>query len=137
MSDWNCCDCDTCLEDCECECHIESTKQFLAQSQQSDTMTRVAKYLDDVESMLARKNVKYKDSCYHPKRIFSKESPIEQLKVRIDDKLSRITDLGDDPFMDLFRVMLRVIDGHVDDEDTVMDLIGYLVLLACAPKEER
>ena len=45
---------------------------------------------------------------------------MEQLKVRTDDKLSRIA------------------NGHGDDldEDTVMDLIGYLVLLRVAQKNE-
>lgn len=66
--------------------------------------------LDEIEAMLVKKNVAYGDSALNPVRIFSKADPMEQLKVRIDDKLSRI---------------LR--GGH-DGEDVIQDLIGYLVM---------
>ena len=62
--------------------------------------------------MLIEKNRKYGDSALNPARIFSKASNIEQLKVRLDDKLSRIKNAQDD-----------------EDEDVIADLIGYLVLL--------
>lgn len=65
--------------------------------------------------MLIEKNRKYGDSALNPARIFSKASNIEQIKVRIDDKLNRIKNAQDD-----------------EDEDVVMDLIGYLVLLKIA-----
>ena len=65
--------------------------------------------------LLIEKNRKYGDSALNPARIFSKASNIEQLKVRLDDKLSRIKNAQDD-----------------EDEDVVMDLIGYLVLLKIA-----
>jgi hypothetical protein len=44
-------------------------------------------------------------------RIFSKSTPEEALLIRIDDKLSRIA------------------RGQDAGEDTILDLIGYLVLL--------
>ena len=66
-------------------------------------------------SMLVTKNRKYGDSALNPVRIFSKASNIEQLKVRLDDKLSRIKNAQDD-----------------EDEDVIADLIGYLVLLTIA-----
>lgn len=66
-------------------------------------------------SMLIEKNRKYGDSALNPARIFSKASNIEQLKVRLDDKLSRIKNAQDD-----------------EDEDVIADLIGYLVLLTIA-----
>jgi hypothetical protein len=57
----------------------------------------------------------YGDSALNPIRLFSGSDPVEQLKVRIDDKLSRVR------------------AGHIDeDEDVVGDLIGYLVLLKIA-----
>ena len=62
--------------------------------------------------MLIEKNRKYGDSALNPARIFSKASNTEQLKVRLDDKLSRIKNAQDD-----------------EDEDVIADLIGYLVLL--------
>lgn len=65
--------------------------------------------------LLIEKNRKYGDSALNPARIFSKASNIEQIKVRIDDKLSRIKNAQDD-----------------EDEDVIADLIGYLVLLTIA-----
>jgi hypothetical protein len=73
---------------------------------------RVGKVLDTIEGMLIDKNRKYGDSALNPVRIFSKASPVEQIRVRIDDKLSRVA------------------SGQLDDEEDVIDdLIGYLVLL--------
>lgn len=69
-----------------------------------------------IKGMLLDKNAKYGDSALSPRRIFSRADHLEQLKVRIDDKLSRIATMGQDDA----------------DEDTVGDLIGYLVLLRVA-----
>jgi hypothetical protein len=71
--------------------------------------------LGELFTLLVEKNRKYGDSALNPKRIFSKASTIEQLKVRIDDKLSRMANRQDD-----------------DDEDPEWDLMGYLVLLRIA-----
>lgn len=70
---------------------------------------------DNIKNMLLQKNKKYGNSALEPKRIFSKASKIEQIKVRIDDKLSRIAN-----------------QNLEDDEDVVQDLIGYLILLRIA-----
>ena len=68
-----------------------------------------------IEELLLEKNRAYGNSALDPVRIFSKADPVEQLRVRIDDKLSRIA------------------RGHdYADEDTILDLIGYLVLLKIA-----
>jgi hypothetical protein len=72
---------------------------------------------DGIRDMLIQKNLKYNDSATSPKRIFSAASSIEQLLVRIDDKLSRIEQLGWD---------------SKGSEDTLSDLIGYLILLKIA-----
>lgn len=74
---------------------------------------------DSVKKLLLEKNAKYGNSAVQPKRIFSKQNSIEQIKVRIDDKLSRIQNMGLDDF---------------SDEDTVKDLIGYLILLKVSQK---
>jgi hypothetical protein len=66
--------------------------------------------------LLLRKNRAYGDSALNPMRVFSKANPVEQLLVRIDDKLSRISRTG----------------LGIDGEDTLSDLIGYLVLLKIA-----
>lgn len=68
-----------------------------------------------VNDMLEKKNRKYGDSALNPKRIFSRASTVEQIKVRLDDKLSRLA------------------SGQADeDEDVLMDLLGYLVLFRIA-----
>lgn len=71
--------------------------------------------LRTVETTLNEKNRKYGDSALNPKRLFSKASIVEQIKVRIDDKLSRLSNQEAD-----------------EDEDVVLDLMGYLVLLRIA-----
>lgn len=75
---------------------------------------------NSIKAMLLDKNARYGDSAMHPRRIFSRADHLEQLKVRIDDKLSRIATMGPDS----------------EDEDTTGDLIGYLMLLriACRPE---
>ena len=70
--------------------------------------------MDEIRVMLLAKNEQYGDSALSPTRIFSKASADEQIKVRIDDKLSRLM-LGN--------------DSMESDEDVIKDLIGYLVLL--------
>jgi hypothetical protein len=65
--------------------------------------------------MLQEKNFAYGDSALDPVRIFSKANAIEQLLVRIDDKLSRFARGSEYPG-----------DNDIDD------LIGYLVLLKIA-----
>lgn len=62
--------------------------------------------------MLVAKNKKYGNSALEPLRIFSKASPEEQIFVRLDDKISR----------------LRAATPG-EDEDVVLDLLGYLILL--------
>jgi hypothetical protein len=67
---------------------------------------------DQIRDMLIAKNKSYGNSALDPIRVFSKADAREQLLVRIDDKLSRIqrgTDFAGD--------------------DTINDLIGYLILL--------
>lgn len=73
-----------------------------------------------LEALLHEKNAAYGNSALDPVRIFSKASPVEQLLVRIDDKLSRIT-RGD--------------FAKVSEEDlktVTKDLLGYLILLRVA-----
>ncbi|ALJ19505.1 hypothetical protein AOA12_06125 [Microbacterium sp. No. 7] len=69
--------------------------------------------------MLIEKNAAYGDSALDPVRIFSKAPADEQIRVRIDDKLSRLARGSEYP-----------------GDDTVMDLIGYLVLLIIARDQE-
>ena len=71
--------------------------------------------VNNITKMLVEKNRKYGNSALKPQRIFSKVSAVEQIKVRIDDKLSRMKNQQND-----------------EDEDVISDLIGYLILLKIA-----
>ncbi len=74
--------------------------------------------LAEIETMLLSKNKAYGNSALEPVRIFSKADGIEQLKVRLDDKLSRL------------------MRGEAAGEDVELDLIGYLLLLRVARGSE-
>lgn len=82
-----------------------------------DTQRQIIQICDSIKNLLLDKNRKYGDSALNPSRIFSKTNAIEQLYVRIDDKLSRIS---------------RGAGLAATDEDVINDLIGYLVLLKIA-----
>lgn len=80
----------------------------------------LADMCDRIKEMLLEKNRKYGDSALHPVRVFSKADPLEQLKVRMDDKLSRLRNQQPD-----------------EDEDVVLDLVGYLILYLVARQEAQ
>lgn len=69
--------------------------------------------------MLIEKNRKYGDAALNPQRIFSKAPASEMIKVRMDDKISRIKAAQTD-----------------EDEDPYWDLMGYLVLHRIAKQRE-
>ena len=66
----------------------------------------------EIGKFIIEKNRKYGNSAIQPTRIFSKASDEEQIMVRLDDKLSRLQSGQCD-----------------DDEDVILDIIGYLILL--------
>jgi hypothetical protein len=72
----------------------------------------------DIAVFLCEKNISYGDSALNPIRAFSKASPVEQILVRIDDKISR---------------KIRGSNYEGDDND-LQDLLGYLVLYEVAKK---
>ena len=86
---------------------------------QNQSQAEIAAFCDEVKELLLEKNRKYGDSALNPVRIFSKASTVEQLYVRLDDKLSRIRNMQAD-----------------DDEDVILDAIGYLVLLKVAQRRQ-
>jgi len=65
----------------------------------------------DLAVFLSQKNISYGNSFLEPVKIFSKSDPLEQIKVRIDDKLNRL--MHGESF---------------DGDDDIKDLLGYLVL---------
>lgn len=74
----------------------------------------------ELATFLLAKNAAYGDSALAPVRVFSRADPVEQLRVRLDDKLSRLA------------------RGHEHGaDDTVLDLLGYLVLLRIAQRRAR
>lgn len=87
----------------------------------NEFISALDRVLVEIRSTLIVKNAKYGDSAFHPKRVFSNADPIEQLNVRIDDKLSRIEQQK--------KMKLN------DDEDAELDLTGYLILKRMAKKK--
>lgn len=89
-----------------------------AEARRVEVREAIARECDDVKHLLLAKNDAYGNSALDPVRVFSKASPVEQLLVRIDDKLSRIA------------------RGSEVGEDVTRDLLGYLVLLRIALRRE-
>tara|TARA_Y100001937_G_scaffold49962_1_gene69560 strand:- start:853 stop:1233 length:381 start_codon:yes stop_codon:yes gene_type:complete len=86
-----------------------------------DTEQLIEEMCESMKDLLIQKNRDYGDSATNPSSVFSSGSPIDSLCARIDDKLMRIQNKG------------------INDktEDTVSDLIGYLILLKVAMHKER
>jgi len=86
----------------------------------SESVKDIIEECEAIKDLLIAKNKAYGNSAFNPIRVFSRASTIEQLAVRIDDKLSRIA---------------RGKDTDIVPEDTVKDLIGYLVLYSIQKKK--
>lgn len=87
----------------------------------SNTREKIIATCAEIEALLLAKNAAYGDSALQPVRVFSRADPAEQIRVRIDDKLSRLARGNALPDESL--------------RDTLDDLIGYLVLLRIALSE--
>lgn len=85
-----------------------------------ETEDQIGRVMREISDMLIAKNRAYGDSALDPVRVFSKSDAIEQIYVRIDDKLSRVK------------------RGHeYPGDDTIFDLVGYLVLLLIAKERDE
>lgn len=84
------------------------------------TVEDIRRVVNRLGNLLIEKNERYGDSALDPIRLFSRSDALEQLRVRIDDKLSRV-----------------VRGKGLEDEDVLIDLIGYLVLLLVAMKRKN
>ena len=82
-----------------------------------ETQDKIRKTMKEVLDLLIAKNKQYGDSSLNPTGIFAKGSAEDLIRIRIDDKLNRLLQ-GD--------------DSIESDEDVILDLIGYLVLLLIA-----
>lgn len=87
-------------------------------STNQDFFNEVSDELTFIRNLLVEKNKAYGDAALNPIRVFSKADTTAGLKIRIDDKLSRLA------------------RGEDAGEDVVLDLIGYLVLLRMAQKRK-
>lgn len=76
---------------------------------------------NEIIDMLVAKNKAYGDSALKPLGIFSKGTPEEALRARMDDKLARIKNKG----------------ISSSTEDTLMDLGGYVILLMIARRDRN
>ena len=85
-----------------------------------NTKDKLIKKCKQVADLLIQKNEAYGDSALNPAGIFSKLKASEALKIRLDDKLKRIQNVG-------------VSD---ETEDTLMDCAGYMILLMIALDNE-
>ncbi len=75
----------------------------------------------DVVLLLLEKNKAYGDTANNPPQIFSKLSAREGILARLDDKLSRVKNKGLNDMT----------------EDTISDIIGYLILYKVQVKKEE
>ena len=82
--------------------------------------TDLLKITREITELLISKNKAYGNTALNPTNIFSKLSASEAICARLDDKLARISNKG----------------IYDETEDTVDDLIGYLLLLKMAIKNE-
>ena len=80
-----------------------------------ETKDKIILVLDSLKELLLEKNKRYGDSAINPIKIFSKLDAEEGIKLRLNDKISRVYNSNE----------LRIND--------VADVMGYLVLL-CAVK---
>ena len=85
---------------------------------QQEAAEAIAEVCDEIKEMLLGKNKAYGNSAFDPIRCFSRADPVEQINVRMDDKLSRI------------------MRGESAGEDAEWDLMGYLVLKRIAAKSQ-
>lgn len=77
----------------------------------NDVQQMIVDECDALKEMLIAKNKAYGNSALEPVRVFSKAPIDEQIRVRLDDKLSRLS------------------RGSAAGEDVEADIMGYLVLL--------
>ena len=81
----------------------------------------IEKVTEDIKELLLEKNRAYGNSALNPKNVFSQGDVFESLGSRIDDKLMRIQNVG----------------VNDETEDTLSDLIGYLILYKVALIKEK
>lgn len=89
-------------------------KHFIGDDAMNETEERILRVLLRLWRMLVAKNRAYGNSVLDPIRCFSKVGPIQRIRDRLDDKISRL------------------VRGEAAGEDAELDLMGYLTLLKVA-----
>ncbi len=86
-----------------------------------NTSQQIEEKCDAIKKLLTEKNQAYGDSALNPANIFGRGNAIDNLGCRLDDKLMRIKNSG------------------INDltEDTISDIIGYLILLQIAIDRQK
>ncbi len=102
--------------------HVQSATSTPTEGFNNDQRD-IAEICDGLRDFLLTKNAAYGSSALKPMRVFSRADTVEQIKVRLDDKISRLCRGHALPLESL--------------ADTVDDLMGYLVLLKIAVKRAR
>lgn len=92
----------------------------VSESEEDTFAKQVTSVCNEIRDLLIEKNKSYGNSALEPIHCFYKGSALESIKVRIDDKLSRL---------------MR--GSEYNGDDTVKDLLGYLVLLRVAEKNQK
>lgn len=90
-------------------------RSLLEEKTENPFEQNVRRILTDVGDIITAKNISYGDSALNPIRVFSKADRMEQLFVRLDDKLSRVQRGSEYP-----------------GDDTLRDIIGYCTLILVA-----
>lgn len=93
-----------------------STSQQLLKALEDNMLHPIEEMCDELKKFLMEKNKLYGNSALEPTRIFSKQNADEQIKVRLDDKISRIQN------SDILR------------KNDIVDLTGYLILYMVSQK---
>lgn len=97
---------------------IELKKMQPAALDAANFEARLDRVLDELRTLILAKNKAYGNSALDPVRVFSQANPVEQIRVRLDDKISRL------------------VRGSDAGEDVATDLMGYIVLLRIAEQIE-
>lgn len=87
----------------------------------TDFSDKLDKVTEEITTLLKEKNAAYGNTALNPPQVFSKLNATEAICARLDDKISRIKNKG----------------INDETEDTVDDLIGYLLLLKMSMNEEQ
>ena len=86
------------------------TKKETKVIKMADTKQQIMETCESVAAMLTDKNAKYGDSALTPIKVFSKLDAANSLAIRMDDKISRLT------------------NSDVIRRDDLTDLVGYCIL---------